>query len=281
MTSSIPKSTVKYIRDVFTTPSHRQTITSMPRTTDATIRKSDFTIANAATVTCTRPCDEFAVTRYVLDDEFERHLEVTQFDVDVECKPGFWAPLGTPKAAVCNPDSGGPYAVSGCEPITCDGRIARSHGYSVLIGRGHGNADLRKYSTGRQAPNQAFGSTLVFPCLKNYHKGTVTYTCDQTRKFVTDQVCDPVICTEPMTTGYNFTGASKDKWSLALPTFSVTGVMCALGYEGTPKSIPCHGEGNYIVTGCAAKMCSDSNNGCSSGWFCIHCVDFAHSSCFP
>ena len=216
-------------------------------------------------IKCTRPRDELSRERYEFSDKAERNLEVPYFDVDAECEDGFWAPRGTPKAAQCNNRTGGAYLLSGCEPVTCDGRVIEAKGNDAVVGRGHSNTPLDDASTGYKAPEQPYQSTLVFPCVEGYRKAVVRYTCGQTRKFETEETCDPVLCTEPTTTGYDFSGASKDEVSREVPTFGVTGVTCAAGYAGTPRYTPCHNRfgGTYNVSGCTAVKCPANSDGVS------------------
>ena len=211
-------------------------------------------------IKCTRPRDKLSRERYKFSGKAERNLEVPYFDADAECEDGFWAPRGTPKAAQCNNRTGGAYLLSGCEPVTCDGRVIEAKGNDALVGRGHSNTPLDDASTGYKAPEQPYQSTLVFPCVEGYRKAVVRYTCGQTRKFETEETCDPVLCTEPTTTGYDFSGASKDEVSREVPTFGVTGVTCSAGFfnagsvkRGTAANAsPCHSRlgGKYSVSGC-------------------------------
>ena len=132
--------------------------------------------ASVPAIECTRPRDKVSVERYmpsmeasssinlpslqdiasgtsqigrlVPSNAFERNLEVPFFDVRIQCQTGFWAPLGTAKAAACNNRTGGPYLLSGCEPVLCDGRGIIAKGNVALIGRGHGDTPLDEPSTG-------------------------------------------------------------------------------------------------------------------------------------
>ena len=108
-----------------------------------------------------------------------------------------------------------------------------------------------------------YKSTLVFQCMEGYHKAAVTYTCEQTRKFETNETCTPVLCTEPDTTGYDFSKASKDTRSREVPTFDVRGVVCDAGYAGTPTYTACDSRlgGAYAVSGCTAVACPENSEG--------------------
>ena len=107
-----------------------------------------FYVTTCTPIVCTRPRDKLSVERYELSDSAERNLEVPYFDVQTQCEDGFWAPLGTPKAVACNNRTGGPYLLSGCEPVLCDGRGIRAKGNDAVIGRGHSNTPLDELSTG-------------------------------------------------------------------------------------------------------------------------------------
>merc|ERR1712139_677226 len=54
-------------------------------------------------------------------------------------------------------------------------------------------------------------------------------------------------CTEPSTTGYNFTAATG---SLVHASFSRTGVTCKAGYSGSVSVTKCTGGNAYTVSGC-------------------------------
>ena len=110
--------------------------------------EAPFYVSTCTPIVCTRPRDKVSVERYVLSDPFERNLEVPFFDVQTQCQAGFWAPLGTAKAAACNNRTGGPYLLSGCEPVLCDGRGIVAKGNDALIGRGHSDTPLDEPSTG-------------------------------------------------------------------------------------------------------------------------------------
>ena len=130
-----------------------------------------YYVSTCAPVVCTRPSE---TDGYLLR---ERNLKVASFDVTVECEEGFRS--GAPKAAACDSRRGGPYVLSGCDAIMCDG--------SAIVMQ----ASRRAESTAYQAPNQAYKSKLVFLCLEDdlIDKQMVTFTCERTGKFETNETC--------------------------------------------------------------------------------------------
>ena len=123
------------------------------------------------------------------------------------------------------------YRVSGCEAVTCDGQSVKAGGNDAVVGRGHSAIPDDRVSTAFKAPKQPYLSTLVYPCAHGFYPGKVTYTCTQTGTFETKDTCQPVMCTQPKIDGYDFSGANKDQRSLQVPTFAVSGVRCAPGYN--------------------------------------------------
>ena len=156
------------------------------------------------------------------------------------------------------------YRVSGCEPITCDGRSVKPGGHDAVVGRGHSAVLDDRVSTGRKAPDQPFLSTLVYPCALGFHPGNVTYTCTRDGAFATTETCSPISCTQPQTEGYDFSDAIFDRRSLEVPTFAVTGVRCAPGYASdNPTASPCDAQhgGEYRVSGCTPVPCPERSFG--------------------
>ena len=129
--------------------------------------------------------------------------------------------------------NGGTYTVQGCEPVTCDGTLIDG------TRLGHSDIPTPTLSNGFKAPQQKFGSTLVFSCLGGYFKGKVTYTCRQNGFFKTEDTCEEIVCVRPENSAYNFDNVQEQ---LNVPEFKVTGIQCAAGYKGLVQTRPCNLE---------------------------------------
>lgn len=106
------------------------------------------------------------------------------------CKEGFTGDL----TYTCNGNVGQFQNAGNCHIISCDGtRVTASNAGDTVYG----------VLWASQAPNQAYGSTLAFPCEQGYtgttsvllsglDNGAAQYTCDETGEFVATATCAPV-----------------------------------------------------------------------------------------
>jgi len=74
---------------------------------------------------------------------------------------------------------------------------------------------------------------------------------------------DNCITPSPVPPGYNITGANGN---LSKSNFSIRGITCANGYNGTPVATACTTEGEpYILSGCSSSGSGTSSGTSSSG----------------
>ena len=157
--------------------------------------------------------------------------------------------------------------------VKCDGSSIKAKGNDATIGRGHGSIPIEAISTAYKAPMQPYQSTLVYPCLDDFHAGNVTYVCNQSLQdpnriaehvFTTRETCKPIMCKRPNEDGYNFSLIKEI--SLEVPTFKVAGLKCSPGYASDqPRASRCTGrqDGEYELHGCTAVKCPQHSSGIS------------------
>jgi hypothetical protein len=97
-----------------------------------------------------------------------------------------------------------------------------------------------------------FSVTNIF-CATGFEGTAAATKCVTAGEPYTVSGCSEIVCTQPTTSGYNFTDVTE---ALTFNTFAVTGVTCATGYEGTPTTAKCTSSGAYSVSGCTDIVCT-------------------------
>ena len=196
-----------------------------------------YTMTGCDPIVCTRPSS----SHYDFTNVVEGNLDLSSGSFDVtglDCAAGY---DGTAVAAACT--TSGPYDVSGCEPIVCMRPSSSGYDFTNIA---EGNLDL---SSGD------FDVTGV-TCASGY-EGTATPVVCATDGPYTMTGCDPIVCTRPNSSHYDFTNVVEGNLDLSSGSFDVTELACAAGYAGTAVADPCSTSGPYTVSNCTEMRCDD------------------------
>ena len=201
--------------------------------TACTVNGAAYTLSGCEPIVCTSPAD---LTGYNTPNEVELDTSAAGgFDVTATCAENY---EGAATATACVAD-GGPYALSGCLPITCT--RPTTPGYANYV-----EANL-VHSVG------PFDVTVT--CGPNYEGVAVATQCDTSGSY-TVSGCQQIICTRPTSPGWNagYNIPTETELSTAVG-FDVTST-CHSHYEGTVVVTPCSTSGPYSLSGCAPIVCT-------------------------
>ena len=94
-------------------------------------------------------------------------------------------------------------------------------------------------------------------CAGGYEGTATPVVCETDGSPYTMTGCDPIVCTRPSSSHYDFTNVVEGNLDLSSGSFDVTELACAAGYAGTAVADPCSTSGPYTVSNCTEMRCDD------------------------